>query len=223
MVDAVRRRRRRIRRALLFWATTSGRDYRWRHASASPYQVLVAEVLLKRTTARAAARAYPQFLARFPDVASLANAETADLEGALAGVGLYNQRARAFKEMAAHLREQHAGAVPDDLARLSRVPHVGPYTARAVLSFAYGRPAAVVDSNVSRVLGRLFREELGIDPSLSAVQEVADRLLPRREHKAFNWALLDLAALVCRYDRPQCQVCPLVGLCDHAGNEGACR
>ena len=205
-----------VRRALLAWAADYLRDYPWRKRSVSNYEVLVAEVLLKRTTARAAARTYVSFIAQFPDLASITEAPIEEVEQALTPVGLYRQRAKGLKEMAKYLAREHGGQVPNNLTALVRVPHLGPYTARAVLSFGHGRPAAVVDSNVQRVLGRLYKRRLGQAPSLSDVQALADGLLPPGSHQTFNWALLDLGATVCRYDMPRCLVCPLARLCDYS-------
>ena len=208
-----------IQRALLSWAVSNRREYPWREEGLSPYRVLIAEVLLKRTTARAAARAYVPFIAKFPDLESLHLASNGDVEEGLVAIGLYRQRAQGLKAMAQYLLEQCGGRVPVDLASLIRVPHVGPYAARAVLSFGYRYAAAVVDSNVQRVLGRLFRRRLGPTPTLSDVQALADAILPNASHREFNWALLDLGATVCRYDSPRCAVCPLARFCDYAAGQ----
>ena len=207
-----------IQRALLSWAASNQREFPWRNDRLSPYQVLIAEVLLKRTTARAAARAYGPFTASFPDLQSLRMASLSEVEQSLKAIGLYRQRARGLKEIAEYFTEQVGGHIPSDLASLLRAPHVGPYAARAVLSFGYRLPAAVVDSNVRRVYGRLFRDRLGPTPSLLHIQALADAVLPRDSHREFNWALLDLGATVCRYDKPRCGVCPLERLCSHAAH-----
>ena len=210
-----------IQRALLSWGASNRRDFPWRDEGLSPYQVLIAEVLLKRTTARAAARVYGPFIATFPDLESLRTASLSEVEQGLTAVGLYRQRARGLKEMVNYLTEQSGGHLPSDLASLLQVPHVGPYAARAMLSFGYRRAAAVVDSNVQRVFGRLFRDRLGPAPALPDVQSLADGVLPEDSHREFNWALLDLGATICRYDRPRCSVCPLERLCNHAGQQRA--
>ena len=208
--------RKRLSIALLLasWANKEGRTFPWRNSEKTPYEVLVAELLLKRTTAQAASRIYLHFLAAFPDLESITAADQSDLEMALSTVGLQKQRANGFKAMARFLVNQHDSIVPDDLDKLLEVPHIGEYAARAVMSFSHGRPAAVVDSNVVRVYGRLFARTLGSNPKLDQVQELADSVLPKRDHKGFNWAVLDLGALVCRYDRPRCGICPLAAVCD---------
>lgn len=200
---------------LVEWFRTHGRHYPWRADGSTPYEVLVAEILLKRTTARAAARLYQAFLSKYPDFRSIAEASEEAMAEDLAPVGLARQRARSLKAMARHLMDQEGAQVPSSLDTLRQVPGVGDYTARAVLSFGYGRPFAVVDSNVARVLTRLFYQHLGPRPSPATLQMVADALLPRELHKEFNWALLDLASSVCRYDRPRHDDCPLKEACDY--------
>ena len=143
-----------VRRALLAWAADHLREFPWRGQDTSVYQILVAEVLLKRTTAQAAARLFGWFIVQFPGLESIEEASTGELEEALMPVGLYRQRAKGLKQMAEYLIREHGGQVPDNLTDLLKVPHLGPYSAGAVLSFGYGRPAAIVDSNVQRVLGR---------------------------------------------------------------------
>jgi A/G-specific adenine glycosylase len=199
---------------LIEWAKSEGRAFPWREVGSTPYEVLVSELLLKRTTAQAASRVYGQFLAEFPDLAAITSASPDNLEAILSSVGLQRQRAHGFKAMAQFLVDHYGGVVPSDLDLLRTVPQVGEYAARAVLSFGYGKAAAVVDSNVVRVLGRLFSLSLGPDPKLARFQELADTVLPVHDHKRFNWGILDLGALVCRYDRPRCEICPLMSICD---------
>ena len=169
---------------------------------------------MKRPNAAAAARVFPSFIARFPDPESLRRAPTGEVEEALRPVGLYRQRAKGLKEMAEYLVGEHEGRVPDSRTELEKVPHLGPYSSRAVLSFGHGCPAAIVHSNVVRVLGRVYRRRLGKSPSLSPTQALADLLVDAEHHQTFNWALLDLGAMVCRYGTPLCGECPLAGFCD---------
>ena len=153
-----------VRHALLEWAADHRRAFPWREKTVSAYEVLVAEVLLKRTTARAAARVFPTFICQFPDIECVRQALLEQLEAALQPVGLYRQRAKGLKELAEYLVVKHKGQVPRGLPDLVKVPHLGPYSARAILSFGHGIPAAIVDSNVQRVLGRLYRQRLGEAP-----------------------------------------------------------
>lgn len=211
----VQRRRKTIQNALLDWAQTASRRYPWRQRGRTPYQVLVAELLLKRTTSTAAARIYEDFLERFPSFESLAAASQDELEAVLATVGLQRQRAKAASEMAAYVLEQWDGDLPADIEQLLGIPHVGPYAAGAVCSFAFGQPAAIVDSNVERIISRLFGDSLPGKPSLALLRDSAVQMLPEDRHRDFNLGLLDLGALVCRYVRPRCPECPLLDSCDY--------
>lgn len=208
-----------VRLTLLAWSDDHRRQFPWREKTASDYEVLVAEVLLKRTTARAAARVFPAFIWQFPDVESVRRAGVEEIEKILEPVGLYRQRAKGFKELAEYLAVEHSGKVPGALPDLLKVPHLGPYSARAIMSFGHGMPAAIVDSNVQRVLGRLYRRRLGDAPSVADTQALADLVLDREHHQAFNWALLDLGATICRYDVPRCSSCPLAGPCDFTSRQ----
>ncbi len=200
-----------VRRKLLAWGRANYRAFTWRAAGATAYEVAVAEVLLRRTTATAAARLYPSFISKFPDWPSLAAAPEKRLARAIKIVGLSNQRARDLKSLAIAV-VRNGGQLPDSLDALLTLPGLGPYSARAVLSIAFGNRAAIVDSNVARVLSRLASPALD-SASPKQLQIVADALVAPRAHRAFNLALLDLAAAVCRYGRPRCDRCPLTAHC----------
>ena len=207
-------RRRAFAGSMLRWGLATRRNFPWRAGRASPYKVLMAEVALKRTTSTAALRAFKELTLRYPDFAALELAEQHELERLLTTVGLQRQRAKGLKELADFVVKRYRGILPQDLGSLMAIPHVGPYTARAVLSFAFGIPAAVVDSNVVRVLGRFFSPYLSAGPTQGTFQALADLLLPKRHHRDFNFALLgSLGATVCRYVEPKCPVCPLKSKC----------
>ncbi len=204
---------RRWQGAVVSWEEEHGRDFPWRH-DRTPYRVLVAEVLLKRTTSTAAARKYAEFLERWPDPRALAAARLPDLVEFFRGIGLYNQRAKLAKEMAKVLVAEFGGEVPCDLGALLRVPGVGRYTADAVLSFGCGIPRAVVDSNVERVLRRAF----GVEKKAELYQ-LAQLLVPTEKHDVYNYGMLDLGATVCSYRGPKCADCPVARLCMRASHE----
>jgi A/G-specific adenine glycosylase len=191
------------------------RAYPWRRRGRSPYEVLIAEKLLKRTTATAAARVYCAFLDRFPTVQSLHTAPQAEIAEALSSLGLQQQRAASFKKLAAYLIDKEGGRVPVELHSLLSVPGIGDYSARAVLSFALKIPAAVVDSNVERILQRVFKWTLPERPNTAQYQAVADSILPKKHHREFNLGMLDLGALVCRPSVPRCYECPIRSVCDY--------
>ena len=210
------RRRPEITRRVLQWAKANGRQYEWRRAGRSAYEILIAEVLLKRTTSTAAARVYGSFLRSYPSIAHLADADEAELAMKLAPVGLQRQRARDIKRMARCIADEEGGELPSSLKRLLCIPGLGEYSARAILSLGHGYPVAVVDANVQRVIQRIFG---GTVPAAGKTQAVADAMLPRRAHERFNFALLDLGALVCRYQNPRCSECPLRACCDYAAGK----
>ncbi len=205
-----------FRRKLLRYACGGNRrQFPWREKTRSPYEVLIAEVLLKRTTSTAAAKIYEAFLLRFPDPLVLSRASTEEIAEHFTKVGLQWQRADAAKKLALYLAEVDRGEIPNEMDRLLLIPGVGGYTARSVLSVGMGIACAVVDSNVERILQRVFMRSIPLKSPLSVVQKIADKLLPVAHHREFNLGMLDLGALICRPAFPRCQECPLAKVCDY--------
>ena len=196
---------------MLRWAQTLDRPLPWR-GERDPYRVLVSEVMLQQTQAGRIVRAYPVFLRRFPTVQKLAEAEAADVLRAWGGLG-YNRRALNLWRAARLVVER--GRFPGSVAELEALPGVGPYTARAVASFAFGADAAAVDANVHRVVIRLFGLAADTD-----VQPLADTLLPPANAAKWNQALMDLGAEICRSRSPRCDGCPLRPRCAWASGVG---
>lgn len=203
-----------LRRRLLGWAADNLRDFPWRRPGATPYEVLVAELLLKRTTAAAAARVYPTFMELYPHVRALSKADEAELSVVLQPLGLSRQRARATRQLASALQGR-GGRIPKNIRALEGLPGLGTYAARAVMTFGFGIRTAVVDGNVERVLRRVFGQAVGSNATRSVIVELAGDLLPRLNHAAFNFALIDLGAEVCKPSNPRCHVCPLRKGCDY--------
>ena len=198
---------------VLEWGNQNFSDFPWR-LSGSPYKILVAELLLMRTTATAAARVYKDFLVRFPSLQDIASAPDEELVMALSRVGLQYQRARSIKRLAVWILSHHDGEIPNDLEGLLDVPGLGDYSARAILSFGHGVPAAVLDTNVERILLRVFGDTLPPRPSLKSLRKVAQRLLPSERHREYNYGLLDLGRQICTYVSPKCGECPLASDCN---------
>ena len=207
---------------VLQWGGQNFSDFPWR-LSRSPYEILVAEMLLKRTTAAAAARAYEDFLIRFPSLQVVASAPDEELVRILSSVGLQHQRARSMKQLADWLLSKHGGDIPSNLEGLLEVPGLGDYSAAAILSFGYGAPAAVLDTNVERILIRVFGNTLPPRPSWKLLREVATGLLPKDRHRQYNYGLLDLGRQICRYTDPRCGECPLASGCTYYLNSGGER
>jgi len=207
-------RRREFSRRLRAWFRKHGRDLPWRHTR-DPYHVLVSELMLQQTQVSRVVDYYARFLARFPTLDHVAEAPRRDVLKSWAGLGYY-ARARNLHVLAKHVTRD-GGSIPHDPEQLRELPGVGAYTAGAVASFAYERRAPLVDTNVARVLHRVFFPE--VDPKSSRGQRagwsVAAQLLPRTGRAAWthNQALMELGALVCTARVRHCPRCPVARVC----------
>jgi A/G-specific adenine glycosylase len=203
-----------FKRLLLRWFRHAGRDLPWR-ATRDPYRVLVSEFMLQQTQVSRVAQYYPRFLQRYPTVHDLANAGPKGVREAWDGLGYY-RRAENLHRLAQVVVKRHDGRVPDRPEVLRTLPGVGPYTAAAVATFAYQKRAAPVDTNIARVLRRVFRPRLADGArGERALAALAQAVLPHRARVAweFNQALMDLGARVCRARKPDCPQCPVRQSC----------
>jgi A/G-specific adenine glycosylase len=195
----------RIHARLLEWYAINGRDLPWRRTR-DPYAILVAEVMLQQTQVDRVIPRWFAWLERFPTTHALARASRADAIRAWQGLG-YNLRAVRLHAIACQVVAEHAGVLPRSVAGLLSLKGVGRYTAGAVACFAYEQPVAMVDTNVRRVLSRVFDVEPG------AVDAIADAAVPPHAAYAWSQALMDLGATVCRAKLPMCLLCPLLADC----------
>ena len=193
--------------ALAAWFAQRRRDLPWRRTR-DPWAVLVSEVMLQQTQVDRVVPRWQRFLARFPTVDACGDAGPGAVVEEWAGLG-YNRRALNLWRCAAVVCEQHGGAFPDDPDGLLALPGVGPYTARAVLAFAFERDVGVVDTNVGRVLARRAGRRL----TAREVQAAADAVVPAGRGWSHNQAMLDLGATVCTARRPVCGSCPVRATC----------
>lgn len=202
-----------FRKALLRWYAGNRRNLPWRR-SRDPYAILVAEVLLQQTRIAAGEAYYRRFLERFPTVESLAAADEEAVLRAWEGLGYY-RRARHLHRAAREIVARHDGRVPADPEALAALPGVGPYTAGAVASIAYGVPVPAVDGNVVRVLARLCRIEEDVTRAATkrAIRERAAPLVPAEDPGTWNQALMELGSLVCVPKAPRCPACPVAAWC----------
>lgn len=198
-----------LRRRVIEWEKRHWVSYPWR-INRTPYKVLIAELLLKRTTRQAVAREFPKFMQKFPNFDAIYNAPLEEVEEAFKHLGLYKQRARQLKQLAEIIVKKYGGRIPDKWDELVSLPGVGIYLAGAVLSFGFGKKAPVLDSNVIRLLSRLTGVKV---KRYKDYLKLLWRLVPDKEHDYFNYGMIDLGALVCHYKRPRCQSCPLKDLC----------
>jgi len=197
------------RERLLRWYRAHRRDLPWRRTR-DPYAIWIAEAMLQQTRVETVIPYYERFLARFPDVASLARAEPDALLGAWAGLGYYS-RARNLRRAAEAIATRHGGRLPETAAALEALPGIGRYTAGAVASLAFGAAVPAVDTNAMRVLARVFglRGRKGTARHERRVWALAEALVPRRRSADWNQALMDLGATICTARVPRCPSCPV--------------
>jgi A/G-specific adenine glycosylase len=194
-----------LRQALLRWFDRHKRDLPWRR-SRDPYAIWVSEVMLQQTQVATVIPYWHRFLERFPTVGSLAVAELPEVFAQWRGLGYYT-RARNLHRAAREIAGRHGGRLPSTAEELLSLPGFGRYTAGAVACFAYEQPVAMVDTNVRRVLSRVFGWPA------SAVDDLAESVVPAAAAYAWNQALMDLGATLCRARQPLCLACPLVAEC----------
>ena len=197
---------------LLAWYDGNARDLPWRQ-DRDPYRVWLSEVMLQQTRVGAVLEHYRRFLQRFPTVQKLAAAREASVLAAWSGLGYY-RRARMLHAAAKAITKKHAGKIPDTVAGLRDLPGIGRYTAAAIASIAFNVPAAVVDGNVERVLGRVS----GAGLAEGDLWQTAEDLLSHDRPGDFNQAMMELGATVCLPRQPLCLACPVRDLCATRGS-----
>ena len=223
-------------RRLLAWWARAARDLPWRRTR-DPYRVLVSEFMLQQTQVSRVAEYYPRFLERFPDMRTLARAPARAVREAWDGLGYY-ARAANLHQLAKHVTRRHDAKLPAEPEELIKLPGVGPYTAGAVATFAYEKPVPAVDTNVARVVRRVFFGGEGrgerfapakrkqsahgkvllpspLSPSARDIWSLAAALVPKDGKRAwkFNQAVMELGALICVARKPKCPLCPVRPVC----------
>lgn len=205
-----------VRRHLIRWSDKNLRRYPWRKSAKSHYELIVTEILLQRTRAETVARFHAGFFRRFPTWASLARARERELRHFLKPIGLWRRRAQALVSLARAVTALHE-RIPQDRETLEHLPGVGQYVANAVRLLCHGKPEPLLDSNMARVLERVFGPrklaDIRYDPYL---QRLSRRVVAGRVPRVINWAILDLGALICTPRSPRCAVCPLNQRCRFA-------
>jgi len=213
-LDEVDRKKTALRRSLLAWFRRHARDLPWRRTK-DPYCVWLSEIMLQQTRVETVIPYYERFTAAFPTVHDLAAATGDEVLKLWEGLGYYS-RARNLHTAAKIVVEQFDGRFPEDAQALQQLPGLGRYSAGAVASIAFGQPVPVLDGNVRRVLTRVFAiGRQADDPELTkALWFLAERLVAPRTPGNFNQALMELGALVCAPETPDCDHCPLRRHCD---------
>jgi A/G-specific adenine glycosylase len=205
-----------LQEAILAWSAEGWRDLPWR-ATRDPWAILVSELMLQQTQVSRVVPRWHEFMARWPTPTDCAASSPDEVVRAWAGLG-YNRRALSLHRCAVTIVGRHGGSLPDDLDALRALPGVGPYTARAVLAFAFERDVGVLDVNAARVVTRAVagRRLGGVE-----LQRLADDLVPTARGWVWNQAMLDLGAQVCTARAPRCQRCPLQAVCRWRAQGGA--
>ena len=205
------------------WWRTCARDLPWRFGRTTPWGVMVSEVMSQQTQMSRVVPYWNEWMERWPDAASLADASKADVIAAWGRLG-YPRRALRLQECARVVGERYQGELPQSYGELTALPGIGDYTANAVLSFAFGLRAVVVDTNIRRVLSRVFLGEESLGGTASAAERaLAERVLPDdnrakcrrfdRPSVVWNQSVMELGAVVCAAKNPLCGQCPISGVC----------
>jgi A/G-specific adenine glycosylase len=208
--------RQRFRRALLGWYRKHGRKLPWRE-TADPYHILVSEMMLQQTQVDRVLPKYHEWLEKYPSLGALAAAPEQDVSKTWRPLG-YNVRPRRLHAIARESVERYGGSLPSDEETLLSFKGIGAYTAGAIRSFAFGQRAAIVDTNVARVLFRVFvgRGDAKAHAMRKHLWRVSETLVPRKYVFDFNQALMDLGATVCVARKPKCVICPMLKMCHTA-------
>lgn len=205
-----------FRKNILKWSEKNSPEYPWRN-NPDPYQIMVSEMLLRRTRASSVIRIYEIFLKKFPDVKTLAKSSESDIERIIGSLGM-KFRARNIKSVASNLVQNYSGKIPDSEVEILKI--IGKesyYATNAILCFGMNQKVPIFDVNVKRIFERMFSIDFGKAPhkKKQSWRIVADAL-PDKNIKQYNWALLDFGKAVCTPSNPKCPKCPLKSICDYA-------
>jgi len=204
-----------LQNVLLDWFRDNSRNFPWRKTS-NPFHILIAEKLLQKTSVgEKVVNAYLLIVTKYPSPKALSNAKIEELNQIIGPLGLH-YRAKEIINLAIAIESQFFGKLPEDYKSLIKLPGVGDYSARAVLSFGYNQNIAIVDTNVARVLFRVFGIMLPKPTNPARKKyliDLATSLIPEGRSREFNFAILDFSAKICKPKNPACQICPISKFC----------
>lgn len=209
-----------IAKSLLDWFEQHARELPWRVGPSAraqgvrpdTYRIWLSEIMLQQTTVATVIPYFNNFIAHWPDIKALAGAESSEVMTAWAGLGYY-ARARNLIACAGIVTTEHGEIFPDNVAALQALPGIGAYTSAAIAAIAFGRPAAVIDGNVERVVSRLFAIATPLPAGKKAIRSALDPLVPQDRPGEFAEAMMDLGATVCAAKLARCDICPLSRQC----------
>jgi len=201
-----------LRKHLLNWFKENKRYFHWRKPRASFYGKLIAEIMLRRTTAKAVNSVYPIFIKKFPSFNVFIKANKNQVVEVIKPLGKYNQKYAILKSLAERFKKRNLTKV--SAQDLLEIKGVGLYTANAFLCFAKGESLPIVDSNVSRIYSRYFGVKI-INKNIANadIYQYAEKSLPKRNPSIYNMALLDFGAMICKNNKPECIICPIRKTC----------
>lgn len=199
-----------FRQGLLKWSEKLLREFPWR-STTSPYEIFVAEILLSKTPVSKVEPLYGTFLKRYPTLSDLETADKEELSSLLHPLGLQNRRAAALINIG---RKLSNSGIPESEERLTELPYVGKYVANATLCFAFGHNRPIVDSNVIRVYNRVFDLEI-TNPESEEMWQFAYDMLPEKNVRRYNLALLDFGSTACTTQNPACEECFANEFCEY--------
>lgn len=209
-----------LRRNIINWYKGNARDFPWRKKSRTNYEIVISEILLKRTRAETIDGYYFRFIKEYPSWLALSKTSEEELQEILKPIGLWRQRATALLSLAKAVRKR-GGRVPSTREELEVLPGVGQYVANATLTICHGEREPLIDVNMARVLARFFglqlKSDVRYDPDL---QQLSRDVLPWENVKEFNWAVLDYAAVICKAREPRCNQCSLAKKCHYFNKNG---
>ena len=201
--------------SLLEWHKTNNRNYFFWRNTKNPYHVLIAELMLQKTTAKQVQGLIEKFLEKFPMILDLEKADIKEIEKLIAPLGMEHRRARVLKGLAEAVVEKHKGQVPYSEVELIDLPGIGRYIANSVLCLAFGRETPLLDTNIVRILERVFniRSKKARARTDSMIWDFVKQITPSGRSRDVNLALLDFGALVCLAKKPKCSICPMTDFC----------
>ena len=202
---------------LLEWFKGNNRDFLpWRQTN-DPYKILVAELMLQKTTVKQVQQVFAKFIMRYPDVMSLSKAHVRDIKSIITSLGMEHKKAPLFKKLAHEIVNMHNNEVPSDPNALTSLSGIGNYIANSVMCLAFNADLPMLDTNSIRLLNRVFN--LNVDAAKArkdkSVWTFLGNLIPKGRGRQFNLAILDFASKVCLSRKPDCNLCPIASICFH--------
>lgn len=205
---------------LLNWHKTHKRSFPWRKKDTTLYEIIIAEILLRKTTAEMVAEFFPKFIKKYPNIHSIKKISRDVLKEDLKPLGLYETRAEILKKLANDLEIKYNGQIPSQYGELIELYGIGKYIANAFLCFGYNKNVVLVDTNVNRIFSRLLNKDYKtkISDNHPLWHELEEFVLNEKK-KAIFTALIDFGALVCKKKKYNCSICPISELCKYTNKK----